>query len=139
MALWGNIPSIDKLVLNYDTSSKPLPGKIVPCLVCGLPYLMRPYVGDPDQVCPDCFKVYYECAKLKCYKCQVVVARIQPGVTDSGYHIRKSAVLHLDKCNVCSPGLKESSVLEIAEWEQHVGRTKKLIIPMGANMKPKKE
>jgi len=127
---WGNIPTVDDLVLNYDTSEYPLPGKIVPCLMCAKPFLMRPYSGIPDQVCPECWKLYNECAKLICWKCNVVIARVKPGVTDSGFHIRKRAVLHLDKCNVCAPGLTESIVIEIDQWEQTVGRKKRLFIPV---------
>lgn len=133
---WPNIPAIDKLVLSCDTSQYPLPGKIVPCLMCSKPFLMRPYSGIPDQICPECWKVYDECAKLICWHCRVVVARVKPGVTDSGFNIRTRAILHLDKCNICAPNLTESLVIEIAEWEKAVGRKKRLFIPVSPRKTP---
>lgn len=130
--LWGGIPTIEDLVLQFDTSQLPAPGRIIPCLMCAKPLLMRPYTGVPDQICPECMKTYNECAKLVCWHCRVVVARVQPGVTDSGYRIRKSAILHIDQCNVCCKGeLLFSTVLEIDQWETATGRKKKLIIPVG--------
>ena len=128
-SLWNGISSIENLVLHYDTSEYPLPGTIVPCLMCAKPYLMRRYSGIPDQVCPECFETYKDCAKLTCNKCKVVIARVKPGVTDSGYHIRRRAVLHIDACTACNPGIRESVVIEITEWELRVGRTRKIIIP----------
>ena len=47
-----------------------------------------------------------------------------------GLSALKPAVLHLDKCNVCAPGLTESIVIEIDQWEQTVGRKKRLFIPV---------
>jgi hypothetical protein len=130
--LWGGIPSIDELVLRFDTSQYPQAGKIVPCLMCAKPLLMRPYSGVPDQICPDCMNMYNECAKLVCFHCRVVVARIKPGVTDSGYHVRKHAILHIDQCNVCftGPELLFSTVIEIDQWERATGRQKRLYIPV---------
>jgi hypothetical protein len=128
MSLWNNIKSIDSLVLNCDTSQKPLPGKILPCLLCAKPYLQRYYSGRPDQLCPECHNVYDECARIICSQCKVTVARAKPGLTDSGFHIRRRAVLHLDACNVCQTGIKESVVIEVDLWEKQVGRTKTIVL-----------
>jgi hypothetical protein len=137
--LWGGIPSIDELVLRCDTSQQPIAGQIVPCLVCAKPLLMRPYSGTPDQICPECMNTYNECAKLVCINCRVVVARVKPGVTDSGYRIRRRSILHIDVCNVCFQGeeLLHSTVIEIDQWEKATGRKNKLYIPVGHI--PKKE
>lgn len=130
--LWDGIPSIDELVLHADTSQKPIPGEIVPCLMCAKPLIMRPYVGVPDQICPECLETYNECAKLVCQRCGVVVARVKPSVTDSGYRVRKRAILHIDFCNVCFQGeeLLYSTVIEIDQWEKATGRQNKLYIPV---------
>jgi hypothetical protein len=136
--LWAGIPSIDELVLKCDTSQYPIAGQIVPCLMCAKPILMRPYSGVPDQICPDCMSTYNECAKLVCFKCRVVVARVQPGVTDSGYYVRKRSILHIDQCNVCCTGdLLFSTVIEIDQWEKATGRQTKLYIPVEYERKEK--
>ena len=55
---------------------------------------------------------------------------MSPEVLESGYEIGKSAVLHTDKCGFCQPGLKESVVIEVTEWEKHVGYKKKTIVSL---------
>lgn len=135
--LWNGIQSLGDLVVEFDTSQIPVAGQIIPCLMCAKPLMMRPYSGSPDQVCPDCFKTYSECAKLVCLKCNVVVARVKPGVTDSGYRVRKMAVLHIDQCNVCFKGetLLHSIIIEVDQWEKATGRQHKLYIPVSYETK----
>jgi hypothetical protein len=129
MESWGKIPKIDGVIFEEAQRPEyPLPGKIVGCLMCEKPFLMRPYFGFPDQVCPDCFNTYLDCAKIVCQKCDVVIAKVQPDVLDSGFHIRSRSVLHSNKCNVCSPGLKKSLIVEIDRWERRMGR-KTIITP----------
>jgi hypothetical protein len=130
--LFNKLKSIGK-VEEFGQSMKgyrPLPGSILPCALCTKAFLMRPYFGTPDPVCPECIKDHRESAKIKCLKCDVVVARVSPEVLESGYEIGKSAVLHTDKCGFCQPGLKESVVIEVTEWEKHVGYKKKTIVSL---------
>jgi len=110
-----------------DTSGSPLPGSIVPCLLCTKPFLMRPYVGTPDQICPECYKVYKDAARVVCWKCQVVICRLVPKILDNGFYIRPRTVYHADACNICKPGLKESKLIEVDEWEKHI-KPKKIIL-----------
>ena len=35
-----------------------LPGNIVPCLMCGKPFIMPPFIGHPDQMCGECLRTY---------------------------------------------------------------------------------
>ena len=119
------IPGMELLFV--DTTGYPLPGKIVPCLLCTKPFLMRPYSGEPDQVCGECWKDYKDAARIVCAKCHVTICRAVPKVLDSGYYIKPRSVLHVDACNVCKPGLTKSTILEIDAWEQHV-RPRKIII-----------
>lgn len=116
-----------------DTTCKPLPGTIVACLMCAKPFLMRKYSGVPDQVCPECFDTYKDCASVICSKCNVVIGRVDPKVLTNGYYIRPRAVLHVDHCNVCSgcqPGqLPVSTVMEIDEHEKQMGIKPRIIVP----------
>lgn len=109
-----------------DTSARPAPHAIVRCLLCGDPFMMLPYIGEPDQICPRCAKDYEEMARVICSKCRVTIARLHPGITESGYVVRPKTVLHVDACNICRPGLQVSTILEVAEWER-LYRPKKII------------
>jgi len=136
---WGKIPALDQLKFT-DTSVFPQAGAIVLCLMCGKPMLMRRYSGFPDQVCPECFVTYRDCASLICRKCNVVVAKVHPKVLDNGFYVRPRSILHIDHCNICRrPPIDEkaaefdmSYVIEIRDYLETVGGgVKKIIIPMG--------
>jgi hypothetical protein len=124
-------------LLFQDTGGKPVPGSIVPCLLCATPFIMPHYTGEPDQICAGCWSTYNETARVVCAKCRVTVCRARPGVTESGYVIRPRSVLHIDACNVCKPGLLVSTVIEIAEWERTMRPSKTTIIvpPRGLDVK----
>jgi len=110
-----------------DTSKPALPGRICPCLLCGKPFIMRVYIGEPDQICSECWTIYKDCAKLVCTKCRVTICRVRPKVLDNGFYIKPKSVLHTNACNVCKPGLTVSDIVEIKEWERQV-KPKKIII-----------
>lgn len=88
---------------------------------------MRMYVGDADQICPECWEEYVDCAKLVCVKCRVTICRVRPKVLDNGFYIQPRSVLHTSSCNICKPKLLVSDIIEIKEWEQRV-RPKKIIV-----------
>lgn len=125
----------DSLIFE-DTSGLPIPGTIVPCLACTKPFMMRPYVGDPDQLCPECWNTFKDAARVVCAGCKVkfgrhvTIGRAIPKLLDSGFYIRPRSVLHTTACNVCQPGLKRSTIIEIDEWMRHM-RTKQIIVPFG--------
>lgn len=137
MSKWSGIGKVSDLQVLCDTSSNPLPGTIVPCLMCAKPFLMRRYSGIPDQICPECYVTYADAAKIVCKKCKTTIARVAPEVMDSGFYVRPRAVLHADACNVCKPGLLSSVVLEVDEWERRVGR--KTIVEVRFVQKPDKK
>ena len=120
----------DRLIFE-NTAMPPLPGGIVPCLLCTKPFLMGVFVGEPDQICPECYKTYGETARVVCKGCKnpATICRLVPKVLDNGFYIRPRAVLHSTACNICRPGLTESSIVEIEEWERQ-RRRGKLILPM---------
>lgn len=105
-------------LLFKDTSRPPTPGTMAPCLICTKPYIVPKYIGEPDQVCPGCRQTYDDCARLVCVMCKAVIGRVDPGIIDNGYYIRPKSILHVDHCNTCRPGLKTSTVIEIAQWEK---------------------
>ena len=128
---WRGLPELrsDRLLF-LDTSGYPLPGKIVPCLLCTKPFLMPKYVGNPDQVCGECRDTYADCAVVRCHNpmCgDVVICRLVPKILDNGFVIKPRMVLHSNACNCCQPGLRESTITEITEWE-HLVRPKKAVI-----------
>lgn len=118
-------------LLLLDTSGYPLPGKIVPCLLCADPFLMRNYIGVPDQVCPECMKTYADCAKVVCKHCKLVIGRVKPGVLDNAFTIQPRSVLHSDSCNVCKAGITVSTVTEIEDWMRKIRRHRPTIIVPG--------
>jgi len=118
----------DNALVFQDTASAPLPGAIVPCLLCAKPFLMRPFIGDPDQICPECWETYKDAARVVCWKCRVTICRLVPKVLDNGFYIRPKTVYHSTGCNVCQPGLKKSTIIEVDEWEKSI-RPKKIIVP----------
>jgi len=129
MSNWKNLPEIrqDELVFQ-DTSKSPLPGTIVPCLLCKKPFLMRKYIGAADQICGECWNTYKDAAKIICKQCKIVICRITPKILDNGFHIKPSMLLHCDHCNICKPGLKKSTIIEIANWEKYLRGHKPTII-----------
>ena len=110
-----------------DTTSYPLPGKIVPCLLCEKPFLMRKFIGEPDQICPECWNTYKDTARIICKVCKVTICRVKPKLLDNGFYVRPRMVLHSNACNVCKPGLKTSTIEEIALYEK-MTTPKKIII-----------
>lgn len=128
MAMQLNLKELLRL---QDTSSRPRPGTVVPCLLCGKPFLMSHYSGEPDQVCPECWATYKDCATVICNRCKVSVGKVPPRVTEEGYYIRPRSVLHIDACNICQPGIETSEVLEILQWALTVGKGRKIIVPGG--------
>ena len=104
-----------------------MPGHIVPCLLCGDPFLMRTYVGQPDQICSECKKTYADAAVVVCVNCDVVICRLRPKLLDNGYMIQPRSVLHSDGCNICVNGITESHLVEVTAWEKRM-RPKKLIL-----------
>lgn len=116
-----------------DNSVAPLPNGVYQCLLCAKPFLMGVFLGEPDQVCPECMVAFEEYAKVVCATCpgHVTIARLKPGrVAECDYEIRKRSVLHSDGCNICRPGLKESVIIEIRTFIDH-HRRGKLYIPVG--------
>jgi len=106
-----------------------LPGNIVPCLMCGKPYLMPYFVGTPDQLCGECLKTYADTAKVICRKCKAVICRLKPKMLSSGFYIRPHSLLHVEACGICRPGLRESVIQEIEEWERARGRGRIILPP----------
>ena len=50
---WKKLPILgDDALGNLDNNltDYPVPGDIVPCLLCTKPFMMRMYTGAPDQV-----------------------------------------------------------------------------------------
>ena len=125
----NQLTDLEKLRL-MDTSGIPKPGTIVPCLMCGKPMLMPLYTGVPDQICPECYDTYRDCASIICSKCKVCVSKVKPGITDTGFYVKPRSVLHLDCCNICNPDVVESKIIEMELWYQQIGKTRKLIIPI---------
>ena len=122
------IASIFDGALRFADTSKPAAaGTIAPCLLCGKPFIMRIYVGEPDQICSECWETYKDCARLVCYHCKVTICRVKPNVLENGFYISPKSVLHTTACNICKPGLKSCDIIEIKEWERHV-RPNKIII-----------
>lgn len=130
---WNKLPVLrnDRLVFE-NTGCAPLPGAIVPCLLCMKPFLMGPFVGEPDQICPECWTTYGDTARVVCVRCQppVTICRLVPKVLENGFYIRPKSVLHSNACNVCKPGLNESSIIEIEEWER-IRKPKTIITACG--------
>jgi hypothetical protein len=122
MALnWRDVPLLraDPLLF-VDASAVPRAGSITPCLLCMKPMIMPAvFAGEPpDQLCDECRKTYRGLAKVACLKCKVTIGRCIPRTIDSGYTIQPNQVLHVKNCNVCSPGIPVSFVVEIDEWER---------------------
>ena len=123
----------DRLIFE-DTSGAPVANSIVPCLLCMKPFWMLPFLGEPDQLCPECQAQYADTAKVVCNgrgkgrpHRPVTIARLPPGRLEDGYYVRPNVVLHSSACNICQPGIKESSILEIEQWEKSL-KPNKLIL-----------
>jgi len=126
----------DKLIFE-DTSMAPTTGGICPCLMCGKPFIMRVFIGIPDQLCGECSKTYEDTAKVVCARCKppVTICRLKPGIIECGYYIRPKAILHVDRCNICDHLIREgvmttSTIIEIEAWMKN-HRPRKLILTTG--------
>lgn len=110
-----------------DGTAVVTPGAVYGCTMCGKPYLQGFFSGYHDPVCPVCDDTHKDCARIACVKCKVVVCRVDPSLTDSGYYVKPRELLHIDRCNHCyKPKNTEerwtSVVLEIDAWEKQHGR-----------------
>lgn len=101
------------------------------CLVCAKLYEPSLGIGKIDQVCPDCRNTMNGTAKLVCARCGLTICRIAPNVLDNQFVIRPNAVLHSDWCNICQPGLSESTVVEIDLWNKAKRPKKTLVTARG--------
>lgn len=108
----------NKILFKKIRRDPALPGNIVPCMMCGKPFIMPVFIGAPDQMCGECIKTYADTAKLVCRKCNATVCRLAPKLLDSGYYIRPHSILHIKECGICNEGLKESAIEEIEQWER---------------------
>ena len=118
----------NKILFKKVHADPALPGNIVQCLMCGKPFLMPYFIGTPDQLCGECMKTYADTAKVICSKCKVVVCRLMPKMLSNGFYIRPHGILHIDMCGVCNPGIKESVIREIDQWDRMRGRGR-IILP----------
>ena len=114
-------------LLWQDTGKQPLPGSIVPCLLCCKPYVQSMYIGEADQLCPDCQRTYSDAARVICVRCNITIGRAVPKILDNGYYVRPRSILHSTACNICQPGLNSSTIVEIDEWQRTM-RPSKLIV-----------
>ena len=124
---WAELSPIKYKMYLSDTVTRPLPNGIVPCLLCGKPFMMPVFIGEPDQVCPECQAQYGDTAKVICKTCRVTICRVVSKQLDNGFYIRPHSILRSNACNVCKPGLSESTIVEIDEWERTM-RPKKITI-----------
>ena len=123
-----NIFDIVNSKLNLKGRIAPaVPGHIAQCLLCEKPYYVLPFFGAVDQICGECNERYKDCAKVICRNCVVTICRVNPRILDNGFYIRPKSVLHIDKCNICKPGLKISTIIEIAAFEK-LTRPHKIIV-----------
>ena len=138
MANLSKLPTLDQLRL-MDTSGYPTAGKITVCLLCAKPFLMRIYSGYPDQVCPDCYETYKDCASVLCNQCKVTVAKVRPSILPSGFYVRPRSVMHIPFCAICRPPPGDtkvgelacvSYVIEVQQYENRFGRSRKIVVPM---------
>ena len=118
----------NKILFKKVHADPALPGNIVQCLMCGKPFLMPYFIGTPDQLCGECMKTYADTAKVICSKCKVVVCRLMPKMLSNGFYIRPHGIPHIDMCGVCNPGIKESVIREIDQWDRMRGRGR-IILP----------
>lgn len=128
---WSKLPVLRQHGIALDSWRAPVPGGIVPCLLCTKPFIMGVFIGEPDQICPECYHTFNDTARVVCSNCRppVTICRLVPKMLDNGFYIRPRSTLHVDACNVCRPGINESVILEITEWEKT--RTPKTIIIKG--------
>ena len=112
-----------------DTARAPTPNGIVPCLLCTKPFVMPVFIGEPDQICPECHVTYKDSARVICKKCGITIGRVVSKILENGYYVRPRSVLHSNSCNICQPGLNESTIIEIDQWQRHI-RQSKVIVPM---------
>ena len=117
----------NKILFKKVQQDPALPGNIVPCLMCGKPYLMPHFLGTPDQLCGECMKTYADTAKVICRTCKAVVCRLTPKMLANGFYIRPHGILHIGACGICRPGLTESTIQEINEWERTRNRGKVIL------------
>lgn len=110
------------------TPDPAIPGNILPCQLCGKPFMMPFFVGEPDQICGECMQTYRDTAKLVCLGCHATVCRVAPKLLENGYYIRPHSILHVDACGMCRSGLTESRIVEIDEWERTMRRGR-VIVP----------
>lgn len=85
---------------------------------------IKTYISDVCKDCPNGDKLDKETAKLVCYKCGKVVARLSPGEDPiDKFVIKPGKTLHLMECTFCSPPDngekgKEYYIVEKLIWQK---------------------
>lgn len=75
------------------------------CVVCGKKTpIVEMFTGEASQrMCEDCKRTYYDLAKIMCRKCGKFIGFMRPGVSETGYHVKRNETLHTPWCNNCNP------------------------------------
>lgn len=133
---WKKLPSVRETdpTLFMDTVKDPEPYTEAVCLLCTKKFEMLPSSGQPDPVCPECWRTYHECAIVICRGCRTIIGKITPKVLENGYIVQKRQLLHTKVCFNCAvlateQGYPKTEIVEIKEWEERQ-RPTKLILPM---------
>lgn len=86
--------------------------KTAVCTMCGVTFEPGLVLVQDYDLCPECKKTYGGMAAVFCNKCNVVVARIKPGLSAQGYFVKPGDVLHVTECPTCKPGVTMSTPIE---------------------------
>lgn len=74
------------------------------CTICRKEFERDPFLVQDADLCPECRKTFGGMAYVFCKKCNAVVTRVKPGLTQCGYMVLPGQLLHIDKCPECTPG-----------------------------------
>lgn len=74
------------------------------CSICQKEYERDPLLVQDADLCPECRKTFGGMAYVFCRKCNSVVTRVKPGLTQCGYMVLPGQLLHISACPTCTPG-----------------------------------
>ena len=79
-----------------------------------------------DNVCRGCEHIDKGLARIVCFRCKVVVARVSPHTDPLGFKFEAGRTYHTESCPVCDPSVTNKRTLIVEQFLYYRDRGRKL-------------
>lgn len=88
------------------------------CTICGKEFEKDLLILKDQDLCSECRKTFANMAYIYCNTCKTIVTRVTPGMSGCGYLVVPGAILHVNACPKCRPGIVKSIPIEFENYEK---------------------